>query len=195
MWLESLAEESFSSPDLPRVIFDCNVYLAALISPKGAASACFDALEQGRFLLYISGLVWNEIWSVSYRDEIREGNPALTDERVEVFWDKVLSLAVLIQDVPSRLTLERDQKDEKYLDLADEVGANYLVCRDKDPLDLMKDQQFREQYPTLTILDPSAFLREIRREVKPEHGRHAIEPSPALEEEAEPNRRDRNLEP
>lgn len=137
----------------------------------------------------MSGPVWNELWAVSYRDEVRQGNPAITDERVEVFWDKVLSLATLLPDVPSRFRLERDPKDEKYIDLAIEVGAKYLVCRDKDLLDLMTDEHFRAQYPTLTILHPAAFLREIAREVtqKPKPKRLKTEPSPVTEEREEPS--------
>ena len=35
----------------------------------------------------------------------------------------------------------------------------YLVSRDLDLLDLMKDETFRALYPGLLILEPVAFLR------------------------------------
>jgi hypothetical protein len=41
------------------------------------------------------------------------------------------------------------------------AGAKYLVSRDNDLLDLMKDDDFRARYPDLLILEPFAFLREI----------------------------------
>jgi predicted nucleic acid-binding protein len=55
----------------------------------------------------------------------------------------------------------RDPKDERYLNLAIAVGARYLVSRDTDLLDLMKDQPFRNQFPHLNILDPTAFLQAM----------------------------------
>ena len=47
------------------------------------------------------------------------------------------------------LVLERDRKDEPYLDLALSANARYLISRDKDLLDLMQDVQFR------TYIQPS----------------------------------------
>jgi len=38
-------------------------------------------------------------------------------------------------------------------------GKAALVTRDLDLLDLMKDTTFRQQFPSLTILDPVAFLK------------------------------------
>jgi len=53
--------------------------------------------------------------------------------------------------------------DPKYVNLALAAGAKYLVTRDQDLLDLMKDEAFYKQYPQLTILDSVAFLRELAR--------------------------------
>ncbi|HVS82883.1 MAG TPA: hypothetical protein VHE60_14230 [Pyrinomonadaceae bacterium] len=58
--------------------------------------------------------------------------------------------------------------DEPYLNLAIEVKAYYLVSRDNDLLDLMKSTtadgiEFQERFPSLSILDPVAFLKEIEQ--------------------------------
>lgn len=60
-------------------------------------------------------------------------------------------------------SLERDPKDEPYLNLAIATKAEYLVTRDRDLLDLMHDSSFQQRYPDLRILDPVEFLNEIRR--------------------------------
>ena len=39
--------------------------------------------------------------------------------------------------------------------------AKYLVTRDLDLLDLMKDENFRRRYPAMLILEPPAFLHEF----------------------------------
>lgn len=59
--------------------------------------------------------------------------------------------------------LDRDPKDEPYLNLAIAAKATYLVSRDRDLLDLMADPTFRQRHPDLLILDPVEFLREIER--------------------------------
>jgi hypothetical protein len=76
----------------------------------------------------------------------------------------VQTKAIALNEVPEAFPLERDPKDEPYLDLAIAAGADYLVSRDLDLLDLMKDGVFQARYPNLTILDPTAFLQAIARE-------------------------------
>jgi hypothetical protein len=46
--------------------------------------------------------------------------------------------------------------------------VSYLVSRDNDLLDLMREdlavgKDFRQQFPTLMILNPVAFLRQIEQ--------------------------------
>ena len=71
-----------------------------------------------------------------------------------------------LTDVPQVFTYERDPRDEKYINLAIASNAHYLVSRDKDLLDLRKEdlpegQGFRAQFPSLQILDPVDFLKQI----------------------------------
>ena len=68
----------------------------------------------------------------------------------------------MLTDVPQAFRLERDPKDEPYLDLAVAARARYLVSRDRDLLDLMNDAQFRERFPDLIVVDPPAFLQALR---------------------------------
>ena len=60
---------------------------------------------------------------------------------------------------PNAYSLPRDPKDERYLNVAIASNAEFLVSRDLDLLDLMKDTAFRQQFPSLVILDPVAFLK------------------------------------
>jgi predicted nucleic acid-binding protein len=72
--------------------------------------------------------------------------------------------ATLTQNPAAVFSLRRDPKDEPYLNLAIEQHAPFLVTRDKDLLDLMKDDTFRKTYAWLTILDPASFLNHVRAE-------------------------------
>ena len=91
----------------------------------------------------------------------------------------VQSKAVAVDEVPEDYALERDRKDEPYLNLALEARAGYLVSRDRDLLDLMSDE-VSATYPELIIMDPPSFLQAIAREMSP-----GPEPVPPPEPERE----------
>ena len=74
----------------------------------------------------------------------------------------------MVAEVPTLVNLERDPKDEPYINLAVKSGAKYLVTWDKDLLSLMGDQpdaiDFKSRFPHLRIPTPVAFLREFSSE-------------------------------
>ena len=72
------------------VIFDCMIFLQALISPKSIAFKLFERLQDGKFTLFISNEIFAEITNVLNRDYIRISNPQITDETVGNFLDGVL---------------------------------------------------------------------------------------------------------
>ena len=76
----------------------------------------------------------------------------------------------MAEDVPTVYRFERDPKDEPYLNLAIATHAPFLVTRDHDLLDLMQDDASRKAYPGLTIIDPPAFLAQVRAAVATESG-------------------------
>jgi putative PIN family toxin of toxin-antitoxin system len=100
-----------------------------------------------------------EVGDVLGRPKVRRKLPTLTDDGVEAFLKDVLGRAAMLSDVPETFRLERDPKDERYINLAIAADASYLVTWDRDLLDLMDDERFRQQVPHLTILEPPALLR------------------------------------
>jgi predicted nucleic acid-binding protein len=81
---------------------------------------------------------------------------------VDVFLEDLANNATTLFTVPKVFSLARDPKDEPYIDLAAALQARYLVSRDKDLLDLMGDDTFRQQFPGVTVIDPVALLRELK---------------------------------
>jgi predicted nucleic acid-binding protein len=72
--------------------------------------------------------------------------------------------ANLINPVPQVFVFDRDPKDEPYINLAAAAGADYLVSRDRDMLDLMTgygidSKAFRQRFRPLKVVDPEGFLR------------------------------------
>ncbi|MFN3651424.1 MAG: putative toxin-antitoxin system toxin component, PIN family [Armatimonadota bacterium] len=150
--------------DPPVVVFDCNTFLQGLINVRGPAGACIRLFQTGEISLVLSSATLSELRDVLSRPELRRKFQQLTPERVEALLELIAENAILITDVPHQVALPRDPKDEAYLDLALAAKADYLVTRDNDLLHLMdaerdEGREFRARFPTLTILDPVAFLQ------------------------------------
>jgi putative PIN family toxin of toxin-antitoxin system len=150
-----------------RAVFDCVALLQAAARPSGPAGACLQAVRDGRLVLFISPEIMAEVRDVLTRPKTLRKFPALTSGAVDVFLQDLLDRASLLTDVPTAYTLDRDPKDEPYINLAIAAGAAYLVSRDKDLLDLMADVDFRKQFPTMIILDPPALLRVLANQTNP----------------------------
>ncbi len=148
---------------IPITVFDCMILLQAAANPLGEAGRCYLAVEMGLVQLTVSQATRYEAHDVLSRGLIRLKLPNLTAERVAEFMDSVDYYALQIVAVPLTFRIPRDPKDEKYLNLAIAAGAQYLVSRDNDLLDLMQDSRFRTNYPNLEILGPAEFLDRVAR--------------------------------
>ena len=123
----------------------------------------------GAITLFVSEATLAEVREVLNRPRIRRKFPKLTDRLVNALLQKIERQAVLIKNVPEEYYLERDPKDECYINLALVTNASYLVSKDNDLLDLMTTSspvalEFRRRYPFLRILKAEEFVREIERE-------------------------------
>jgi putative PIN family toxin of toxin-antitoxin system len=136
------------------------IFLQAAARPGGPAGACLQAVRDGRVQLFVSPEILAEVLA---RPRTLRKFPALTVEAVDLFVRDVEGLSVSMPDVPLAFTLDRDPKDEPYINLALAAGARYLASRDKDLLDLMGDEDFRRRFPDLTILDPVSLLEEMAK--------------------------------
>lgn len=150
-----------------RIVFDCMVFLQALISKESIAFKLFEYLDENAFTLFVSNEILDEINDVLNRPYIRAKNAQITDESVGVFLERVLKKAVLLNKVPAYFQLSRDPKDEKYINLAVEAEADYIITHDKDLLDLMtgidvRSKEFRQRFRPLRIIEPLEFLRIVR---------------------------------
>jgi predicted nucleic acid-binding protein len=90
----------------------------------------------------------------------------LTAERVDKLIETLKEKAELIKNVPAVFAYSRDPKDEKYINLAAEANADYIVSRDNDLLDLMTGhtdecKDFRRRFRPLKVVDSMEFLQII----------------------------------
>lgn len=150
-----------------KVVFDCNVFFQALISPNGPAGSCLNAAEAGDLALFVSNVVIEELRDVCHRPRIAF-RFKLTAAQIDAFTAKVTEFASLIADVPRVFEYDRDPDDAHYINLALAAGATLVVSRDKDLLALRdlsfpESRQFAERFPDLRILTPSELFSELEK--------------------------------
>ena len=92
---------------MTKAVFDCVVLLQAAANPKGAAGACLAFVETGQVKLFLSPPILDEARDVLTRPETRKRFPQLTEDKVDRYLLKVVTLATLLQDVPASMQLPR----------------------------------------------------------------------------------------
>ena len=107
-----------------RVVFDSNVLIAALLFPEGRAAAAVENILDGSDELVLSPPILREILSVLARKFSRDREEL---SRVAV----VLGEMGEIVNPSRRLTVFRDEPDNRILECAVEGKADVIVTGDK----------------------------------------------------------------
>jgi putative PIN family toxin of toxin-antitoxin system len=154
------------APSRPDIVLDCNVFLQAVCRAAGPAADVLRLVERNEAQLHVSRPVLQELRRALAYPEIREKNPHVTDDVVNAFVARLSFRAVVHRDVPRIFDFPRDPSDEAYVDLAAVASAHYIVTRDNDLLSLatghdIAAKQFRQRFPSLTVVTPVGFLSEI----------------------------------
>ena len=152
----------------PRAVFDCNVLLQAAARGNSVAAHCLRFAENDLIQLFVSRDVLAEIENVLNRPEIRAHFPDLSDEIVGAFLRRLQQRAQLVRLVPKKFSYPRDADDEPYISLAVAAGADFIVTRDRDLLDLMTGhtaecKEFRQRFRPLRVVEPVEFLRAVEQ--------------------------------
>lgn len=152
-----------TAPD--RVVFDCNVYFQAAISPTGPARRLLQLALDGKATLFASEYVIEELASLVADPRIKS-KYRLSDEELDEFFAVIRRHATFVEFVPAIFEFPRDPKDAHYVDLAVAASAKLIVSRDKDLLSLrdsstVDGQKFLQRFPELEILTPPEALRRL----------------------------------
>ena len=138
-----------------RAIIDTGVFISAFISNRGTIGAVLSALRDGHFTAIYSTDTLVELVDVLGREKFR------TKYHVEP--DDITALVNLIRlrgelIIPNeKVTVCRDPKDNKFLEVAMAGDADCLVSGDSDLLDMIS-------FEDIPILRPTDFLMRLREE-------------------------------
>lgn len=154
-------------------MLDAQVWVSAALNPKGAPRAIVDAALSGRLRLVTSAYVRAEVLDVC-------GRPGVSQRFMPGFdpveWLELVETAAAdVVDETEGPSLTADPKDDPYLWTAWVGGASHLVSKDSHLLAL-------KHYRGAQILDPVAFLKELRSTTGP------VVAEPSVEFSASPRR-------
>ena len=139
---------------MAKVVIDANVIISAAFGGR-PLEAVVQALENHE--VYLSLTIEREL-----REVISGLSKKLTKEQIFFIQEKfqqVLSLAKRVT-VSTHVVLSRDAKDDHYLSLCREVGADFLVTGDKDLLSISQESLKKNKISCL-IVSPQEFLEKI----------------------------------
>ena len=141
----------------PCYVFDTNVPISALLFDKSKPAWAFFAAVSNEEILVLSDTI-SELSEVLGREKF---DKYLTEEERERFLRSLLQDARLVE-IHEQIRACRDPKDDKFLELAVNGAADYIVSGDGDLLAL-------NPFRSVQILTPEAFVNAMaNNEPRPE---------------------------
>lgn len=147
----------------PKVVYDCNIFVQALINLNGPAARCVQKAREGEVLLFVSPFVLAEIREIHLKIPAKYG---VTGDQTDELARTATQFSTLVSDVPEIYLHPYDPDDSTYVNLALKVDARLIISRDRHLLMLSdparkEGKEFKARFPTLRILDPVELLREL----------------------------------
>ncbi len=134
-----------------RLVIASNVWIAALLAPKGTARRLIDAVLEREFTVLMSEATFTELVE-------RLNRPKFDRYRDNGAWDLFLSelveLASWHEDSESATGVCRDVDDDKFLSLAVTGEADVLITGDGDLLELAS-------YSGIPVMTPAQVMQHI----------------------------------
>lgn len=151
------------------VVVDTNILLQSLLNISGPSGQCLAYFRRGEIDIAVSRATINEARDVLSRSILRAKYPQLTDEKVVALLKFLRYRGIYLRTVKKFFEYPRDPKDEPYLNLAIDIGADYLISRDADLLDLMnwkqkEGRELQQRFRSLKIVTPVEFLQVMESE-------------------------------
>ena len=135
-----------------KVVFDTSAYVAALLSKTGGAAAIFEQIIEQRFFNFYTDEILAEVKSVLARPKF-----CLEKEKQDHFLHLIQESSFEVQQLKDFLVKQcRDPNDDKFLSLAKQIDADYIISLDDDLLSI-------KRLGITRIVTPGDFLALFKR--------------------------------
>ncbi|HLO47573.1 MAG TPA: putative toxin-antitoxin system toxin component, PIN family [Kamptonema sp.] len=130
------------------IVIDTNILISAALSPDGTARQALDKVYQ-EFKIAQSTETYQELSTRIYK---RKFDKYISDEERQDFLNVVNRHSQFIE-IKSQINICRDADDNKFLELAKDSNAEFLITGDRDLLSLKTLAEYQNQ-----IVTPREFL-------------------------------------
>ena len=130
-----------------KIVFDTNIFISAFVIPGGKAEAAYSHALRKDFTLYSSVAILSET--------AQKLGQKFGWQQVKVIslLKTITKVAIVIKTEP-HLHLLRDEPDNRVLECAEAVGADFIVTGDKHLL-------FLKHFQNCTVIRLSDFLKKF----------------------------------
>lgn len=136
-----------------KVVFDTSVLVAVAGRPTGNF-ATWRAFLEGEFVAFTSEAALTELSDVLARPEIRDHyGTSLAPANRAIFVERYRAIAQVCPEPRAHFIVAKDPKDSLFVNIAIDVGADYLVTYDETHL-LPLGDTVHGQYLELRLLAP-----------------------------------------
>ncbi len=132
-----------------KVVFDTNIFISAFVIPGGKAEAAYSHALKKDFTLYSSVAILTET-----AQKLRE-KFGWQQDKITSLLKAIAKVAIVIKTEP-HLHLLADEPDNRVLECAEAVGADFILTGDKHLL-------FLRHFRNSTVVKLSDFLKLISK--------------------------------
>lgn len=133
-----------------KVVLDTNIWISAIFF-GGKLANILDAWKREYFLAVFSQETFLEL-----KNQLMYWGHKMTSEKEIAEYLLSINRRALFFYPQKRLKICRDPKDNKFLEIADEADAKYLVSGDKDLLEL-------DSIGRTKIISPRVFIERLKK--------------------------------
>ena len=130
------------------IVIDTNILISAALSPDGTARKALDKVYQ-QFKIAQSEETYQELSTRIYKPKF---DKYISNTERQYFLEVVKKYSQFIE-IKSQINICRDADDNKFLDLAKDSNAEFLMTGDQDLLSLKTLAEYQNQ-----IITPREFL-------------------------------------
>ena len=140
---------------LLKLVLDTNTIISAFFW-EGNEAELFRKIEQGKARLYVTKDILKEVEEVIKRPKFNEVMRK-ADVTPDQIMQKIVSLSYLVIAPKLNIKVCRDEKDNKFLECAERVKADFLISGDDDLLSL-------KEYRGIPIVKTSRILQVLKQQ-------------------------------
>jgi len=127
-----------------KVVLDTNVFISAL-GWKGASHKIFNECINGNLELFLSLDIFDEIKRVLKYPKFK-----FSKSEINEYLDQILEVGSLVETEMKVNVIKADPSDNKFLECAITVDADYLISRDPHVLEI-------KEFRGIKIISPEDF--------------------------------------